>query len=271
MTTAPATTESARRQAEVAADAAVVRVMAVEDASRLREVAALFARVWASKPGAGPLPSDALRACTHAGGVVHAALTSDGVVGASAAIWGPPDARDVYSLIAGADRTCRGVGYALKLAQRAWALERGAATISWTFDPLIRRNAWFNLGKLGAHAPEYLVDFYGPLEDAFNAGDETDRLTVQWPLARFDPDHVPGFEPRPEPSLEPGPDGLPFKARGRDAVWCRIPEDILALRAGDPAQARAWRHAVRAVFLAAHPLAATSISRDGWYHLTPLV
>ncbi len=44
----------------------------------------------------------------------------------------------------------RGVGYALKLAQRAQALDQGIHLVRWTFDPLVARNAWLNLGKLGA-------------------------------------------------------------------------------------------------------------------------
>src|SRR5437763_17197337 len=54
--------------------------------------------------------------------------------------------------------------------------------MEWTTDPLIRRNAYFNLAKLGAEAPQYLVDFYGEMRDAFNAGDESDRLLIRWRL-----------------------------------------------------------------------------------------
>ena len=54
--------------------------------------------------------------------------------------------------------------------------------MTWTFDPLVRRNAHFNLAVLGATVDEYLVDFYGPLPDAVNAGDESDRLLVVWPV-----------------------------------------------------------------------------------------
>ena len=73
-----------------------------------------------------------------------------------------------------------GVGFALKLHQRAWCLERGIATVTWTFDPLVSRNAYFNLRKLGALATAYGADFYGEMPDAINAGDRTDRLVVRW-------------------------------------------------------------------------------------------
>ena len=55
----------------------------------------------------------------------------------------------------------------------------------WTFDPLVRRNAYFNLHKLGARAvDQYLPDFYGRMTDGINAGDTTsDRLYIQWDVA----------------------------------------------------------------------------------------
>ncbi|MDX6738732.1 hypothetical protein [Actinocorallia sp. A-T 12471] len=265
----PSARDLAHRQADAAAGAAGVRVESVADPARLHAVARLLADVWETPPGADPLPADVLRSLAHAGGAVHAAYGPQSMIGASAAIWGPPEDRDVYSMIAGAHRTGGGVGYALKLAQRAWAMERGAATITWTFDPLIRRNAWFNLVKLGATAPEYTADFYGPMNDVFNAGDESDRLTVRWRLAAFRPGRATDPAPRPSPEPSLAPDGMPYVARQGDAVWCRVPEDILAVRAADPARALGWRHAVREVFQAAEGLTAVSISRDGWYHLTP--
>ena len=59
------------------------------------------------------------------------------------------------------DRRHAGVGYALKLAQRASTLEQGIEMMRWTFDPMVARNAWFNLGKLGALADRFDPDFYG--------------------------------------------------------------------------------------------------------------
>ena len=49
----------------------------------------------------------------------------------------------------------------------------------------MRRNAWFNIHVLGAEVHEYLVDFYGPIDDAINAGDESDRLLVAWAVRRW--------------------------------------------------------------------------------------
>ena len=76
----------------------------------------------------------------------------------------------------------RHVGFALKLHQRAWCLDRGITLLEWTYDPLVARNAYFNLGKLGARVAEYLPDFYGVMGDGINRYDESDRILVHWSL-----------------------------------------------------------------------------------------
>ena len=53
----------------------------------------------------------------------------------------------------------QGIGLALKWHQRRWCLDRGIRTVEWTYDPLVARNGWFNLTKLGARAVAYEVDF----------------------------------------------------------------------------------------------------------------
>lgn len=74
----------------------------------------------------------------------------------------------------------RGVGYRLKLAQREDAIARGIHLIEWTFDPTQKRNAHFNLNKLGAIARRYSPDFYGPSTSAIHRGLPTDRLHAEW-------------------------------------------------------------------------------------------
>ena len=75
----------------------------------------------------------------------------------------------------------RGIGRALKLAQREHALARGVKRITWTFDPLQERNAYLNFEKLGVTADRYLRDFYGETTSPLHAGG-TDRLWVTWHL-----------------------------------------------------------------------------------------
>ncbi|MCU0260106.1 MAG: hypothetical protein MUE78_03720 [Ilumatobacteraceae bacterium] len=192
-----------------------------------------------------------MRAVSHGGGYVAAAVAGTQMVGASfgflARHRGEPALHShVTGLLPGARQA--GVGRAIKLHQRTWAHEHDLAWLTWTFDPLVRRNAWFNIEVLGARVEEYLVDFYGPIDDALNAGDETDRLLVAWPTSGE------AVRERPPSSL---------------AVEVPTPEDITALRRTDHHLAAEWRHEVRRALggRLEHGWSVTGFSRDGAYLL----
>lgn len=243
-----------------------VSIRTVHDVAGLGAVSAYFGEVWQTPRTAPPYPAEVLCSLVHTGGAVHAAHRGERLAGACVAVFGPGG--DVYSLVAAADQ---GLGVALKEAQRAWALERGARTMRWTFDPLVGRNARFNLAKLGAVGTEYVVDFYGPMSDGVNGGDESDRLTATWDLAAPGRSYDPG-DREGAPVTHRAPDGGPLARRdlaGRH-VWCRVPDDVVKLRAADPELALRWRRAVREVFTEAlaRGFRATGMSRDGWYTLT---
>lgn len=292
-TPAPADTVAADGAADAAARTAGVTVRTVDDVAGVQAVADFLAAVWRLPRSAPPYPSEVLHSLVHAGGAVHAAYSGaqgdERLAGAAIAVFGPPAERDVYSFVAAATASDRGVGFAVKQAQRAWALGRGARTMRWTFDPLVCRNARFNLVKLGAVGSEYLVDLYGPMNDGVNDGDESDRLTACWDLATGatrttgSADPAAPADPADLAADLPGaragaavtrraPDGGPLAARDDSGrrLWCRVPEDIVALRAADPELALRWRHAVREVFTEtyAEGFRATAMSRDGWYLLT---
>jgi len=55
----------------------------------------------------------------------------------------------------------KGVGARLKWAQRERALGEGREFIKWTWDPMLARNAYFNLNRLGATVDTYAENFYG--------------------------------------------------------------------------------------------------------------
>lgn len=268
--------EADAASASAAARRAGVRIGTAHEPEQLRSIAELFRSVWGSGPEQDPIGADVLRAIAHSGGAVHVASDGHGPVGAAAAVFGPPGARSAYSLIAASRALGNGVGFALKHAQRSWALERGATSLSWTFDPLVSRNARFNLVKLGAVADEYVTDFYGPLADGTNDGDETDRLTVTWALdgART-VDAARGRLPLADhPDLADAegraPDGGPLTLEEPRGLWCRVPTDVITVRRTDPALAAAWRAAVRDVLVPAlaDGLVVVGMSRDGWYHLS---
>jgi predicted GNAT superfamily acetyltransferase len=229
-----------------------VRITLVEDQVGARAVSDLLDRVWGARPGDPVLRPEIVRALAASGGYVAAAHDDDGrLVGASAGWLGHDEgALTLHSHITGTDASVRssGVGYALKQHQRGWCLARGIEHVRWTFDPLVRRNAWFNLSRLGAVLERYEVDYYGTMTDGINAGDESDRAVVHWDLRR--------------PVGEPATSGSRLVA---------TPEDVEALRRTDPAAAREWRHRLRDALggALADGWAVAGFTRDGCYVLEP--
>ena len=235
--------------------AAAAADVVIHDLYRPRELKAaqqLFEAIW--RPAEGnppPMTVELLRALGHAGSYVAGAFAGPRLVGASAGFFTAPPDPGLHSHITGVapGGQHRGVGFALKAHQRAWALARGVTLVTWTFDPLVARNAWFNLAKLGALPTAYLEDFYGPMTDAINAGMASDRLLLAW---RLDDPAVAaacaGWTSRPAPvqagaALTVGPDLQPVaRDPGTPAVTVAVPPELEAL---DPGRRRAWRQAVR--------------------------
>jgi predicted GNAT superfamily acetyltransferase len=271
---------SAVAASEAVARQARICVGPIADASGAHAAAGLFAEIWAPTRPEATLSTDVIGALAYSGNYVAGAWTDRGLVGASVGFVAlAPGSIILHSHSTGVARRARGtnVVLALKLHQRAWALERGIQHIEWTFDPLIGRNARFNLMKLRAVAVAYLPDFYGPMPDGINAGDESDRCLVRWDL------HAECREPRPVTSrpagvvlLDEDQHGDPlmrgtFSPAVEAVCLCRIPADIEDDRRVHPARARAWRLALRHTMGAvmAAGFTARTITRDGYYLLSP--
>jgi predicted GNAT superfamily acetyltransferase len=244
MTVQAAATQEAARAAQTAG----VDLREVADLAGFVAVQRLFEGIWRSDPHNPPVTTELLRALTKAGNYVAAAYRDERMVGACVGFFGPPGDETMHSHIAGVvpDQAGRNVGYAMKQHQRSWALERGVQTISWTFDPLVSRNAYFNLVKLGAAAAEYLPNFYGGMHDAINGGDETDRLLVRWELDA--PRVAAAGAHEATIALGRNEDGDPVVGSlDGDTLMVAVPPDVEALRARDSAQAKRWRCALRDV------------------------
>ncbi|MEU6783339.1 GNAT family N-acetyltransferase [Nonomuraea angiospora] len=255
----------------------MVEVRELHEMAEFEQVGAVFEDIWHFGASAPPITIELMRALAHAGGYVAGAFEGGRLVGGSVGFLA--SGNSLHSHVTGAVAG-RGIGLELKLHQRLWALERGLERITWTYDPLMRRNAHFNLAKLGARPREYLPSFYGVMDDAINRGDESDRLLTVWPLS--DP-HVEALARREPPGSEPrGSDGLPVGAvvaladvggqpvRGpvdADTVLVAVPADIAGLRGADPGTAKAWRHAVRDVLggLMAEGRAVTGFAGKSYY------
>ncbi|MFI7599994.1 GNAT family N-acetyltransferase [Actinoplanes sp. NPDC049681] len=244
-----------------------VEVRTVTGLSELAAVDRLFGAIWRQDPGSPVLSTELLRALVKSGNYVAAAYDGAALLGACVGFFGVPGARELHSHIAGVapEAVGRSVGYALKQHQRSWALERGATAISWTFDPLVARNAYFNLAKLGAAPVEYLPNFYGAMHDRINGDDESDRLLVRWDLSR------PATPLRDDTSgavVALGRDGVPGNLDG-GKLLVAVPPDVETLRRRDPGEARRWRPAVRDALstLLAAGARVTGFDRAGWYVL----
>ena len=194
-------------------------------------VTRLFADVWQLRPG-DPVPIDEamLIALAHSGSYVALAEHGSGdqveLVGGCVGFFTAPPVPALHSHITGVRRDLagRGVGTALKRHQRTWCLARGVEMITWTFDPLVSRNAHLNINRLGARVSEYMINFYGNMADGVNAGQPSDRVLARWRLT--------------DPGAAPTTD--------RDEVdTVSVPDDIEALRITDPPAALAWRYQLR--------------------------
>ncbi|MFH8251233.1 GNAT family N-acetyltransferase [Microbacterium sp. B2969] len=206
-----------------------IEIRTIETVDGAFAAAAVLADVWGGDRGG--MPPNLMAALAYSGNYVVGLYDGDRIVGASVAFFGPPDTRSMHSHITGvlADHQSQGLGRLLKQHQREWAFARGVGRITWTYDPLVARNAHFNLRVLGARVTDYFVNRYGAMDDGINRGDETDRILVTWSMA------APAA---PEPDPE-------------DVVGAvEIPHDIETLRRESPMDAASWRLRVREGFLA---------------------
>lgn len=245
-----------------------VTIREAESLDDLASMLRVFEAVWGSE--AQPA-LNITRAMQHAGGYASVAERAGHVIGASLGFLGraPDGSALLHSHITAAmpNATNIGIGFALKQHQRAWCLDREITVVTWTFDPLVRRNAYFNLTKLGARATEFHADFYGVMPDAVNAGDETDRILATWDLrsTRAIDSTAPSDG---VVVLRIGDDGRPvvLEATGSTLLFA-IPVDHAELRQRDPEAGRAWRLAVRATLGAAlsSGYVGTGVTADGCY------
>ncbi len=157
----------------------------------------------------------------------------------------------------------RGIGRRLKEFQRSQLLEHQVSTMYWTFDPLVARNAYLNLEKLGVFVTEYVPDMYGSGDSSMlDSVIGTDRFIVRWRLdveVRGAPGRAHGTD---RDASFPGDSAIVNQAPGRKAlravrpdhaqltapVYIEIPSDIESLKTSDPDLAARWRESTREAF-----------------------
>lgn len=207
-------------------------------------------RIWGTSPGKTMLDLAMLIALRSGGHYTTAAYVGDEIVGGCIGFHVEPLGEALHSHIAGVipQYASIGIGRALKEHQREWCLARGIREVRWTFDPLVSRNAHFNLRTLGGHPATYYANYYGEMSDGVNKGDESDRLLISWPLDGAGRRQEPAEATDAAPLLAMATDGRPVIDTGAlasEVVAVQTPDDIERMRLEDPAAARTWRLALR--------------------------
>ena len=210
----------------------VEHLIGLKDLNLAREI---FDSTWTMDTGTEITPN-LLQAMLHSGSYLSGAFIYNKLVGAAFAFPATNNGLHLHSHMTAVldDFRDQGIGYALKIDQWNWAKKHKYSHLSWTFDPLVRRNAKLNIVKLGVDISAYYPNFYGSMSDALNAGDESDRLMVSWST---DMDAPKARE-------------LITKLETGD-ILIEIPEDIVAIRSKNQSESIKWRRQVREQFMAA--------------------
>lgn len=259
----------ARAALERAQQRSGATVRSLHSLAELDEARDVFDTTWPIVGGGSNLPANLFRALVHAGAYASAAYVDGRVVGATVAfIARGPDLDAAPADEGGSEHgegsdldggpECgggqlvmlhshmaavrdgyrnRSLGTAMKCHQRLWALEHDIGVISWTFDPLVRRNLRLNMIKLGALVRGYERNFYGRMDDDYDFIDESDRVIAWWVVDsdRANEASLGRLRALTDEELAARP----------DAVVIAIPEDIVALRDQDVEAGRQWRLRVR--------------------------
>ena len=257
----------------------------LEEAHEMHAIERLQSQVWPDSER-DVVPAHLLLTAAHNGGLVIGAYPDAdssgtgeqgepvGFVFGFPGFYSTPDGPRLkhcsHMLGVRADYRSRGLGFALKRAQWQMVRHQGLDLVTWTYDPLLSRNAYLNIARLGAVCSTYHTDLYGEMRDALNAGLPSDRFQVDWWVNTQRVHHRLSSKPRRSLDLAnflaagarilnpstPG-DGrwaqpaeeVDLPEDEREAVLLvELPADFLALKADDFEVARAWRYHLRKLF-----------------------
>ena len=251
--------------------APVIKIL--ESPEEMTAVEALQRTVW---PGSETdvVPAHMLITAIHNGGLLIGAFMGDQLIGFVFGFPGieftPDGPRPKHcSHMMGIHPAQRdsGIGFALKRAQWQMVRHQGLDHITWTYDPLLSRNAYLNIAKLGAVCNTYRRSEYGDMRDGLNAGLPSDRFLMDWwintrrverrlgkrarrPLRL---DDFSKAELHPLYSLQIRADHLPYPPEHFDPLngslaLAEIPTDFSTLKDADFSLARDWRFFSRELF-----------------------
>lgn len=224
--------------------------------------------IWPGSPHE-IVPIHMFLASIHNGGLVLGAFSNEQMIGM---LFGFPGMFNIngevkmkhcsHMLGVHPDWRDSGLGFELKRMQRQFVLSQGLDLVTWTYDPLLSRNAYLNISKLGAVCNTYRRSEYGRLSDSLNAGLDSDRFLVDWWLNSCRVQKSLDLPRKNEKCWNEILDGnieivsIPedmhppscLPVLNHTLFLIEIPNDFLSLKARDILLAKAWRQASREMF-----------------------
>jgi Uncharacterized conserved protein len=158
----------------------------VTDPDEIKKVIPVIKSAWGMQ-NMDQLVKDILCSFRFHGGLVLIARDNEEILGMQYSYPGFKKGKVyLYSHMTGVveNRKYSGIGRALKMEQKKWAMDHGFDLIAWTYDPLMCLNANFNTHILGTVSRTYLRNFYGEMEDPLNSGVPTDRFVTEWHITQ---------------------------------------------------------------------------------------
>ncbi|MEE8142321.1 MAG: GNAT family N-acetyltransferase [Planctomycetota bacterium] len=241
----------------MASDPSHIELRSLKSEADYRQCVALQRETWGEN-FLEVIPPTMLIASQQVGGICAGAFDNGGqLLGFVFGICGPRQGRLVHwSHMLAVHRHLQGhgLGRRLKSYQRDQLLEMGIATVYWTYDPLVARNAHLNLNRLGARPIVYEENIYGEDTGSELHSLGTDRFVVEWRLS----------DPEVERALNSGlsvdestvgaapvvnPEAQVTEFSLQPSVRVEVPFDIQRVQDESVEVAHRWRSSTRQAFV----------------------
>jgi len=162
------------------------QIRLLEKVEEMRAIEKLNDDIW--RGGAADIvPVHMLTAFIHNGGLALGAFEDNEMIGFAFGFPGiiqTPQGIQVkhcsHQMGVHPDHRGKNIGFALKRAQWQMTRQQGLDLMTWTYDPLLSRNAYLNIARLGVVCNTYRRNEYGNMVDELNAGLASDRFQVDW-------------------------------------------------------------------------------------------
>lgn len=241
-----------------------ITIRTLHKASEMDDAVALQKVYWGDNM-ADLVPAHMLLSISRYGGHIHGAFDGEKMVGLLMGFLGadisPDDTKHApHSMYVMSKRMVvlpeyRGqkIGEHLKQAQRQYARQHHIQLVLWTFDPLLSRNAYLNIHKLGAIGQKYEENYFGA--DASNPVLSADRLQVNWWANHPSLDTPSTLNVMDAPVINPvslSEEGLlvphELQDTSADTIRLEIPIEFVPLERISPDLGQKWRDTVREAF-----------------------